>query len=67
LCRYKIRVFYTLSILIIINSGPRGSLRFKSELSRKENKGLDWALDQIEDIKNEGNHITAILSYSDLI
>lgn len=24
-------------------------------------------MDQIEDIKNEGNHITAMLSYADLI
>jgi catalase (peroxidase I) len=42
-------------------------LRFKSELERKENKGLDFAIDQIEDIKHEGNHITAMLSYADLI
>ena len=47
--------------------GPRGSLRFKNELSRDENKGLKFALDQIEDIKHEGNHITELLSYGDLI
>ena len=45
--------------------GPRGLLRF--ELGRPENKGLDFALDQIEDIKHDGNHITALLSYADLI
>lgn len=48
-------------------SGPRGTLRFKHELARFENRGLDFAMDQIEDIKQEGNHITALLSYSDLI
>lgn len=45
--------------------GPRGTLRF--ELDRPENKGLDYAVEQIEDIKNDGNHITAILSYADLV
>jgi L-ascorbate peroxidase len=47
--------------------GSRGTLRFHSELARVENSGLDFALDQIEDIKTDGNHITAILSYADLI
>lgn len=42
-------------------------MRFKSELAKAENKGLDFAIEQIEDIKEEGNHITALLSYSDLI
>jgi catalase (peroxidase I) len=42
-------------------------LRFKSELSRPENKGLKFVIDQIEDIQHEGNHITHILSYADLI
>lgn len=42
-------------------------MRFKSELARLEHKGLDFAMDQIEDIKHEGNHITALLSYADLI
>jgi len=50
-----------------INRGARGSLRLKNELARNENKGIDWAIEQIEDIKHEGNHITAILSYADLI
>lgn len=53
--------------IFLIYSGSRGVLRFKQELAKPENKGLDFAIDQIEDIKNEGNHITALLSYPDLI
>ena len=34
---------------------------------RAENKGLQFAMDQIEEIKHEGNHITEMLSYADLI
>lgn len=36
-------------------------------MSKPENKGLQFAMDQIEEIKEDGNHITAMLSYSDLI
>jgi catalase (peroxidase I) len=50
-----------------LNSGPRGSIRFKNELDRKENTGIAWAIEHIEEVKHEGNHITAMLSYSDLI
>lgn len=42
-------------------------MRYQGDLTRPENKGLQFALDQIEDIKNDGNHITALLSYADLI
>lgn len=45
--------------------GPRGTLRF--ELKREENSGIDFAMEQIEEIKTDGNHITAMLSYADLI
>lgn len=48
-------------------SGPKGLLRSSGDLARPENSGLQFAMDQIEDIKTDGNHITAMLSYSDLI
>lgn len=47
--------------------GPRALLRFDPTLNRHENKGLKFAMDQIEELKVDGNHITAMLSYSDLI
>ncbi len=47
--------------------GPRGLIRFPAELERPENSGLQFAMEQIEELKEDGNHITAILSYSDLI
>jgi hypothetical protein len=34
---------------------------------RPENKNLKFVMEAIEDIKYEGNHITALLSYADLI
>lgn len=42
-------------------------MRFKADLDRPENQGIQFAIDQINDIKTDGNHITAMLSYSDLI
>jgi catalase (peroxidase I) len=47
--------------------GPRGLIRFPTEIERPENSGLQFAVEQIEELKEDGNHITAILSYSDLI
>jgi L-ascorbate peroxidase len=47
--------------------GSRGTLRFASEIQKVEGTGIDFALEQIEEIKHDGNHITALLSYSDLI
>lgn len=47
--------------------GPRALIRFPTELERPENNGLQFAMEQIEELKEDGNHITAILSYSDLI
>lgn len=47
--------------------GARGLLRFSQDLSRHENKGIQFAIDQINEIKEDGNHITALLSYADLI
>ena len=47
--------------------GSRGILRFQSELQRPENAGLEFAMEQIEEIMYDGNHITAMLSYPDLI
>lgn len=37
------------------------------ELDRAEHGGLHWALDQIKEIKEYGNHITSKLSHADLI
>lgn len=50
-----------------VSGGARGTLRFPAELKRHEGSGLDFAMEQIEEIKTDGNHITAMLSYSDLI
>lgn len=50
-----------------IEGGARGTLRFPSELKRHENSDLEFAMEQIEEIKTDGNHITAILSYADII
>lgn len=47
--------------------GPRGLFRFSEELHRPENSGLEFALEKIEEIKEEGNHITAKMSYTDLV
>ncbi len=46
-------------------AGPRGTLRF--DQARLEGTGLEFAMEHIEEIKHDGNHITALLSYSDLI
>jgi L-ascorbate peroxidase len=48
-----------------VQGGNRGALRFA--LSRPEHSGLELAIEQIEEIKTDGNHITAMLSYADLI
>jgi hypothetical protein len=37
------------------------------ELKRHENAGLEFAMEHIHEIQEDGNHITALLSYSDLI
>ena len=42
-------------------------LRFKTELQRAHNSQLNAAIKIVKDIKKNGNHITAMLSYSDLI
>jgi len=47
--------------------GAKGLIRFPSELERPENSGLQFAMEQIEELREDGNHITAMLSYSDLI
>ena len=47
--------------------GANASIRFKSALDRVENTGLNFAMQQVASIKTEGNHITALLSTSDLI
>ena len=47
--------------------GVNGALRLKEKLALPENKEYKFAMDRVHDIKVEGNHITEILSYSDLI
>jgi catalase (peroxidase I) len=53
--------------LLQIFSGPQGALKFKSELQRAKNSQLSTAIKVIEQVKKHGNHITAMLSMSDLI
>lgn len=48
-------------------SGSKGVLRFKTELQRAKNPQLTAAMKIIEDVKENGNHITELLSISDLI
>lgn len=52
-----------------INSqpGPHGALRFKGELSRANSSQISTALKIVEGVKKNGNHITEMLSISDLI
>jgi catalase (peroxidase I) len=46
-------------------SGANASLIY--EMDHPHSAGLHWALKQIIDIKNHGNHITNMLSIADLI
>jgi catalase (peroxidase I) len=48
-----------------VQGGNRGALRFVA--GRPEHSGLEFALEQIEEIKTDGNHITDLLSYADII
>ena len=50
-----------------IQGGPNGSIRLGKEIKRPENAGLKFALNNVVDFKEHGNHITNILSYADLI
>ena len=50
-----------------MSSGSRGVLRFNTELQRAKNPQLSAAIKLIEDVKENGNHITAMLSFSDLL
>ncbi|KAL5724093.1 L-ascorbate peroxidase [Ranunculus cassubicifolius] len=51
------------------SGGANGSIRFSSEISRPENKGLSAALDLLEDVKKEidSNSKGGPISYADLI
>ena len=48
-------------------SGSRAVLRFNTELQRANDPQLNEAMKLIQQVKVDGNHITAMLSYSDLI
>ena len=54
-------------LYLIFFSGPRGVLRFKTELQRAKDPQLATAMKLVQDVKENGNHITAMLSISDLI
>ena len=47
--------------------GVIGSLRHKQSLLRPENEGLSFAVGQARSFKKEGNHITNLLTISDII
>lgn len=47
--------------------GSRAVLRFNTELQRANDAQLNEAVKLIKEVKNNGNHITAMLSYSDLL
>jgi catalase (peroxidase I) len=47
--------------------GADASIRFDNALNRVENTGLNFAMKQILFAKTDGNHITNMLSLSDLI
>ena len=42
-------------------------LRFKSELDRSKDQKLSLAVKIINDVKQHGNHVTAMLSMNDLL
>jgi len=48
-----------------VAAGNRGALRFA--LGQPEHQDLQFAIEQIEEIKTDGNHITELLSYADII
>nr|AFF18848.1 APX [Dimocarpus longan] len=51
------------------SGGPNGSVRFSSEISRPENKGLSAALDSLEEVKKEIDSYSkgGPIAYADLI
>jgi catalase (peroxidase I) len=52
---------------IIFYSGAKAVIRFNTELQRAKNPQLNHAMKLVKEVKEEGNHITEMLSYSDLI
>jgi len=62
-----LRLAYQDSGIFSRSGGSRALIHYKAELDRPENTGLQFAMEQIEELKEDGNHITALLSYSDLI
>jgi len=61
------RKFFVFNSDVVLISGPQGMLRFNSELARANNSQLNQAIKVIKSVQHHGNHITAMLSYSDLI
>jgi catalase (peroxidase I) len=51
----------------LLFSGSRGVLRFNTELQRAKNSQYNHAIEIVEEIQHHGNHITAMLSISDLL
>ena len=50
-----------------MQGGSRATIMFPEELKRHDNASLEFAIEQIREIQEDGNHLTALLSYSDLI
>lgn len=49
------------------SAGPRGALRFDSQIASSNNAQIELAMKIIKDVSVKGNHITAMLSMNDLI
>jgi len=65
-----ISIIYSLSMFADTSSfysGSRAVLRFNTELQRANDPQLNEAMKLIKSVKTHGNHITAMLSYADLI
>ena len=51
----------------VCNSGPRAVLRFNTELQGANDPQLDNVIKLVKNVKENGNHVTALLSYLDFI
>ena len=53
--------------MYLFNRGSRAVLRFNTELQRANDSQLNEVVKLIKEVKKNGNHITEMLSYSDLL
>lgn len=56
-----------LSIYLFMHSGSRAVLRFNTELQRANDPQLNLAIKLLKEVQTNGNHITSLLSMSDII